>query len=72
MLYCFENKFAQAEQLFLRALIINEQALGPEHPLMAIILQNYASLLLETGREDEATDPQMRAQSIWSKRAARS
>jgi hypothetical protein len=43
-----------------RALKIVEQALGPKHPSVATILENYVTLLEEMGREKEAAPLRMR------------
>jgi hypothetical protein len=64
-----QNKFVQAEPLLLRALAISEKALGPEHPLVAIVSDNYACLLWETERGDEALQHEARARAIWDKRS---
>lgn len=47
-----------------RSLAIWEKALGPDHPDVAASLENYASLLLATGREAEAQPLLERAQRI--------
>jgi hypothetical protein len=59
------NRHAEGELLFRRALAIDERSfgpeqailertLGPENPNVAICLENYALLLLNTGRTEEA------------------
>ena len=47
-------EYEQAEPLFQRALRINEQILGPEHPSTAITVRSYAYLLRLMKREREA------------------
>jgi len=44
-----------------------EKALGAEHPDVAQSLENYAALLRETGRADEATATEARAEAIRAK-----
>ena len=41
-----------------------ERALGPQHPLLATCLQNYALLLRSIGREEEAVRLESRAEAI--------
>ena len=55
--------------LYKRSLSIWEKALGPEHPLVAKILVNYAALLRNTGRTTEATKMEARAKAILAKHA---
>jgi tetratricopeptide (TPR) repeat protein len=51
--------YSQAEHWLRRALTINEASLGPDHPTVAIRLNNLAQLLKDTNRLDEA-EPLMR------------
>jgi hypothetical protein len=44
----------QAEQLYQRALAIDEQSLGPDHPNVARDLNNLATLFKDTDRPAEA------------------
>jgi Tetratricopeptide repeat len=44
------SKDAQAEPLLRRALAIQEKALGPDHPHVAISLNNLATLHYGRGR----------------------
>jgi len=53
--------------LYRRSLTIWEKALGPEHPNVAQSLDNYAALLRETGRADEAAEMEARAKAIRAK-----
>ena len=68
-MYRAQGKYAEAEPLYQRSLTIVEKALGPEHPLVALSLQNYAALLRETNREAEAEKMEARAQAIRAKHA---
>lgn len=61
--------YAQAEQLIRRALQLNEQHFGPEHPEVAISLNNLANVLANTGRLVEALPLQIRACNITEARA---
>ena len=56
-----------AEPLYERSLAIKEKALGPDHPAVAASLQNYAALLRETGRTEEADEMDARAKAIRAK-----
>ncbi len=67
MLTGAQGRYAEAEPLFQRALAINEKALGPEHPDVAQSLENYAALLRQTARADEAERMEARAKAIRAK-----
>src|SRR5205085_593765 len=43
-------QYTEAELLYQRALAIGEKALGPEHPNLAIRLNNLAQLYVNQGR----------------------
>ncbi len=43
------------------------KALGSEHPLVATTLENYAALLRQTARVDEAEGFEARAKAIRAK-----
>ncbi len=64
-----QGRHAEAEPLHKRALAIREKALGPDHPDVATILENYAVLLRVTGRDAEATEMEARAKVIRAKHA---
>jgi hypothetical protein len=53
------NRLLEAEPLMRRALAIDEASLGPDHPKVAIVLNNLALLLKHTNRLLEA-EPLMR------------
>ncbi len=61
--------YAEAEPLLKRSLAIKEKTLGPEHPLVATSLENYAALLRKTGRSTEAIKMKARAKAIRAKHA---
>ncbi|MFM7865821.1 MAG: tetratricopeptide repeat protein, partial [Planctomycetaceae bacterium] len=56
--------FADAEPLYRRALSIDETSYGPNHPTVAIRLNNLAELLRVTNRRSEAEPLYRRALSI--------
>ena len=58
------NRLAEAEPLMRRALTIDEQSYGPEHPHVAIDLNNLARLLQATNRLTEAEPLMRRALTI--------
>ncbi len=68
-LYYLQGNYAEAEPLYKRALAILEKTLGSEHPRVATALKNYAALLRETGRSDEAAKMEARAKAIRAKHA---
>jgi len=59
----------QAEPRYRRALAIVEKALGPEHPDVATVLENYAAFLRKTNRAAVAQELEARARIIRAKRA---
>ena len=63
LLYQAQGKYAEAEPLYQRALVIYEKALGPEHPYVAQSLENYALLLRATDRNAEADELEERARN---------
>ena len=69
LLYQAQGRYAEAEPLHKRALVIREKALGPEHPDVAKSLENYAALLRKAGRGGEATKMEAHAEAIRAKHA---
>ena len=65
MLLQTTNRFVEAEPLYRRALAIDETSYGPDHPEVAIDLNNLALLLLATNRLAEA-EPLIAARSRFS------
>ena len=59
--------YAEAEPLYNRALAIGEKSYGPDHPNVAIRLNNLAALLLATNRLAEAEPLYRRALAIDEK-----
>ncbi len=54
LLYYHQGKYEQAEPLYQRAIAIDEQVLGPEHPTTKTIRENHAKLLKEMKRKRKA------------------
>jgi tetratricopeptide (TPR) repeat protein len=54
MLYHLHKKVVEAENAFKRCLAIRTKVQGDSHPDTVKVLQNYANLLRQTHREDEA------------------
>ncbi len=67
--YLDQGRYAEAEPLYKRALIIQEKALGLAHPVVARGLENHAALLRETGRSAVAAEMEARAKAIRAKHA---
>ena len=65
--YYRQGELAKAEPLYVRALAIQEQALGAGDPELAGFLDDYAVLLGRTGREVEADKLKQRARAIRTK-----
>jgi len=64
----FEGNQEEARRLFLQGLAMLEQHLGPDHPMLARILSNLASLENRTGHREEAGQRLRRALDIAEKR----
>ena len=62
------NRHAEAEPLCRRALAIDEKSFGPEHPDVALSLNNLATLLYAANRHAEAEPLYRRALAIDEKR----
>ena len=65
--YAAQEKYAEAEPLYRRALAILEKVRGPDHPDVATALSNYAALLQATNRGAEAAKLEARATAIGEK-----
>ena len=61
------GRHSDAEVSFKRALTIQEQVLGPSHPMVAEVLQNLAAVLKSQCRYDEAENLAQRSLSIREK-----
>ncbi len=54
LIYHGQKNFAKAEPFYVRAMSIKQKALGYNHAEVALIMENYAALLYETNRAEEA------------------
>src|SRR6185295_12837634 len=66
--YQAQGAYVQAEQLYARALAIFEQALGPDHPLVATSLNNLAGLYQAQGAYTKVEPLLARAANIAERR----
>ena len=66
-----KGRYAAAETLYQRALILAEKTLEPLHPVTAEVLECYADLLAKTDRQAEATAMKHRAEAVWKAFASR-
>jgi tetratricopeptide (TPR) repeat protein len=64
--YAKTNRSAEAEPLYERALAINEAAFAPDHPNVALSLNNLAFLYAKTNRSAEAEPLYERALDIFT------
>jgi len=62
-LYRATDRYAEAEPLIKRVLAIQEKELPVHHPHLRTTLRNYALLLDELGRSDEAAQLRTRAEA---------
>jgi tetratricopeptide (TPR) repeat protein len=69
-LYSAQGKNELAEPLYLRTLEIYQKTLPPDHPTIALILENYARQLREMNRNEEATTLEQQAKEIRAKRSS--
>jgi len=67
LVYDNQGKYAEAEPLYKRALVIAEKALGPEHPHVAQSLNNLGGLFATQGKYAEAEPLFKRARAINEK-----
>lgn len=70
-LYFKQGKYAEAEPLYQRALAIQEQRLGTEHPDTATCLNNLAAFYHEQGKYAEAEPLYQRALAIREQQLGR-
>ena len=66
-----EGRLQEAESLLQQALVIRERALGGGHPDLVQNLEDYAALLRETGRSNDALRLEARARAIRTSQEAR-
>ncbi|CAM9444501.1 unnamed protein product [Ectocarpus fasciculatus] len=62
-----QGKYDDAEPLYVRSLAIDEKALGPTHPEVAVDLNNLAELLESQGKYEEAEPLYIRSLAIGEK-----
>jgi hypothetical protein len=62
-----DSSDTQAEPLYQQALSIYQKAQGPEHPEVALLLENYAALLHHLNRTGEAVQLEELAQTLRTK-----
>ena len=67
ILYFRQERYAEAEPLYHRAVAIIEKSLGPNHPNLAQLLTSYALQLEKTQRKSEASAMKARAAAILEK-----
>lgn len=58
--------YSAAEKPLRRSLMINEKALGPDHPDVAVVCKNMAELYRKIGKKEEADKLEKRAGRISS------
>jgi len=58
------KRYDEAEPLYQQALAISEARWGPDHLRVAMVLENYAILLAQTGRRRDAVALYSRARDI--------
>jgi tetratricopeptide (TPR) repeat protein len=68
--YVAIGDLAQAEALYQRALMIQEEALGLEHGDVALSLEGYTALLRKGDRAAEAAELEVRIRAIRTKAAS--
>jgi CHAT domain-containing protein/tetratricopeptide (TPR) repeat protein len=59
--------YTETEELYRRALGVQESSLGPEHPALAATLNNLGALLDQNGKHSEAEPLQRRALAVLEK-----
>lgn len=65
--YRDRGDYTKAESVYQEALALKETTSGPDHPDVAMILENYARLLRMANRAKEATPLEIRAKAIRAK-----
>jgi hypothetical protein len=69
LLYQATGRYATAEPLLRRALVIIEKTLPADHPHLMMGFENYAGLLDRLDRTSEAAALRTRAEAIRQRRA---
>jgi tetratricopeptide (TPR) repeat protein len=65
--YHAQKLYPVAESFYQRALAILERALRPDHSSLIEVLENYAALLRQTNRKEQAGRTEARARTIRAK-----
>jgi tetratricopeptide (TPR) repeat protein len=63
--YSYQDRYAEAESLYRRALEISQNALGQDSPGLVMLLSNMSALYEKMGKRDEAESLQDRAKKIY-------
>jgi len=63
-IYSAQGRFEEAESLYINALTIRENALGADHPSIRGMLEQYAMLLRQMNKDQEACALEERARKI--------
>jgi tetratricopeptide (TPR) repeat protein len=71
-LYYAQGRYEAAEPLYQRALAIQEQRLGPNHPDVVVTLNNYLALLKAMHRDAEAAQLEHRLLAMQAGSSANS
>ncbi|MFA5144359.1 MAG: tetratricopeptide repeat protein, partial [Candidatus Omnitrophota bacterium] len=66
--YSYQNKYADSEALYRRAVDITEKTSGPDSPNLIMILSNMSDLCEKTSRKDEAKSLLARAKRLYESR----
>ena len=66
-IYFEQQEFAKAEPLYRRAVAIQEETLGRDHPDLAASLSDYAILLKKTHRKKQGAQMETLARNILSR-----
>ncbi|HEX8376002.1 MAG TPA: tetratricopeptide repeat protein, partial [Geminicoccaceae bacterium] len=64
LLHFRRGAYLEAEPLLARAVRVEAEALGPDHPDLAVTLENHAAVLLELERREEAEAALHRAKAV--------
>ncbi len=67
-IYRVQSKYAEAEPIIKRVLVIDEKSLGAEHPNIAASLANLADNYIAQKKYSEAEPLYKKALAIWEKR----
>lgn len=60
-----QGRFAEAEELYKKAITVKDKAFGPLHKELIPVLENYAKMLRAAGRTAEADKMDKQAKAIF-------